>query len=199
MDRTICAKERSRDRGFSASRGPTDALRFRGGCVRARTVPALRERSRPAGQPLTRFLDAAPRLRGCGGARLLRQSRPDRCVTFPGRMRTGADRSRAEGAITACGAAADAVSRRGPAIAGLRRSQMCFRFTKTFWPGGIPRTPNDTSARHQRRPPDMVRLRQRVREPDGRGCRPAPTAVTRRLRTRPGRSAPRPAISTESG
>ena len=55
MDRTICAKERSRHRGFSASRG-------RGGCVtfprqsrRVRTAFAARARSRLAGRPLTRF------------------------------------------------------------------------------------------------------------------------------------------------
>jgi len=42
MDRTICAKEKSRDRGISASRGPTDALPFRGRCVHARTAFAPR-------------------------------------------------------------------------------------------------------------------------------------------------------------
>ena len=55
MDRTICAKQRSRHRGFSASRSPGRCVTFPGQARRARTAPAPKARSRLAGRPLTRF------------------------------------------------------------------------------------------------------------------------------------------------
>ena len=78
--------------------------------------------------------------------------------------------TRAEGAIAACGAAAVAGLTRSallvPAFAGLRRSQMCFRFTKTSG-RGVPPDPRTTSARHVNRHGD-VPVRRRARK--GRGA-----------------------------
>ncbi len=80
---------------------PGDALAFRGE-VRTRTNRFRGEaRSRRAGQPLTRFLESAPRLRGFGGARCVFDSQkplaggyPPDPARHPRAMSTGQEMSR---------------------------------------------------------------------------------------------------------
>ena len=69
MDRTICAKEKWWHRGISASRGPRRMRYLSGGGAYTHEPPSRRGAITRAGQPLTRFREAAPRLRGFGGVR----------------------------------------------------------------------------------------------------------------------------------
>ncbi len=118
--------------------------------------------------------------------RLLRQSCPDRCVTFPGEGRIRATRPRRgrdHEWLGGCG------RRRGgerpiaarwvetlPRVCGVSVEPDVFLFYKNLWPGASPEPPQRHSARHQGRPPghgSSPETRGRTQDPHDRRARGA--------------------------
>ncbi len=116
--------------------------------------------------------------------KLLRQSCPDRCVTFPGEVRicaTRPRRGRDHDWLGGCGRRRGGErplggSRLCPAFAGFPWSQMCFCFTKTSGRGYPPDPRNDVPRATKGRPPghgSSPETRGRAQDPHDRRARGA--------------------------